>query len=162
MLLDDWENYLNGLCVLHKTVLHTVGGRRAFIPFGTDETPVNNSKLSSPYIRHSYFNGAGQQESLWVFNSEILFLVNVPTSTGNMEEKVKEARREAFSLLQDFEARIRYDYENGDICELLSDMGEAVIEPIGPEDQTAYGWSYTLRITGEKPDHDPEKWNEPV
>lgn len=160
MLLDDWESYIRYLSILNKKVRHTVGGLRAWIPFGSDETPVNNSKLKSPYVRHNYFGGNGSKETLWVFSSELLFIVNVPSTERNLEENIKIARYVAFTIMEEYDRRIRYDYENGDICELISDMGEPVVEPIGPVDQKGYGWKYTTRITGERPDYMPEEWDD--
>jgi hypothetical protein len=157
MTLADIEQYFESLCVANKLVKHGVNNR-AWIPFGSEESPEKNAKIKSPYVQHSYFFGGGLNHTQWVYTSELFFLVNISPYKGNIEEQMNQARDKAHKILLQFDAKIISDNETGVTCHLFEDLQEAEMEPLDLVNQLETGWIYRIRMIVDRKNVNQNDW----
>ena len=157
MLLKDWEEYLESLCANHASLLHTADNRR-FVKYGTEEAATNQSKLGSPFVRHTHFDYNHLVPSRNRYSSTLFFLGKISKNTLAFEEAVRQVRDATQLIADEFDARIRSDYENGYTCSLLKDIEGASVVAVDMTEQDCYGWEYTISLIDENFDVDTNKW----
>lgn len=150
------EDYIVTLCIKHKKVLHNSGGT-AFTPLHFDEESFVNNKLKPVYVRIEDCAAQYRNEQMqWTVPIKILKNVPSAGALNRRVETISAASGETLQIALDFEARIRHMYE--DECFFIQSLLPFSIEPIGMEDQSAFGWRLTLRFTTTQIGYDINKW----
>ncbi len=158
---QNFQDYITSLSVVHKKVLHTIGGRKSFFRMdGEEDTAAISTDATSPMVAIAGFSGQVQQQTRLVYRARILFLSHVPESaTESMADEIEEAQNEAFEVMMDFWSRIVWEYENGDKCAFMNELLNPSFEPVGPINQWEYGWAMDIYFSVDSPDYNPANWN---
>ncbi|MDH7463966.1 hypothetical protein QEG73_21875 [Chitinophagaceae bacterium 26-R-25] len=159
-LIGDHEAYLQEICSKNKLLSEGKSDKKVFYAFGEDEAISSTDKAISPYVKHVMFAGVGKQESLWLYTSFIQVLVNVKTTgtSNGIQKAIADARNLAHKIITQLDARIQKDFDEGDRCFYMNKLLDPQIQPIGPEDQTAYGWEYTISFSTDRDEYNESDW----
>jgi hypothetical protein len=150
------EDYIEMLCVKHKKLRHGVSGR-AFTGLHFADENFGANQLKPIYLRIEDCAAQSNRDQLqWTV--ELLILKNVPSAGVGAKrvEVITQASDETLEIAQDFDARIRRDYEEE--CLFIKGLLGSTIEPIGVLDQQAYGWKLTIRFRLEEPTYNINAW----
>ena len=158
-MLEAYEDYLEAL--LEKNVLLASSPKKKLVRFGSDlPAPERMSNLASTYVVHTEFFSATLAESLQQWNS-VLELRQQVSSTGPLETNIRAAKRRTLEIAEQIVSRLVHDAETGVSCELLNALDDNVqMDPLGLEDENAYGWRISLRFTVNRYEYDDADWNE--
>jgi hypothetical protein len=159
-MLTVWETYLETLCRKNKTLAHLAKGKRSWIGYGTDEAAPEKGMLHNYYVKHTEFEADGALLTIWRYQSSLQVLMNVNISKGNTESAIRDARRLTLKLAEAIDARIIKDYEDGVSCNLFTNLDESRLRPIGPVDESAYGWQLDITFSNDRAEVDPDEWDE--
>ena len=55
-MITVYEQYLEALCRKHKTLRHGAEGRRAWVPFGSENPATEKGKMQEYYMVHKDFS----------------------------------------------------------------------------------------------------------
>jgi len=151
---EDIENYLKGLAIKHKQLLHDNGGA-AFIQMGIADEVTTVTDRKKVYIRVMDVSSSIVNEYMsWVV--QIAFLKELPAMRKNAD--VDAASKLTQQIMYDFDARIREQYDEE--CYFVKKLQSPSLEPVGLTDQSAIGWMYTWRFFTDQPDYDLNAWEE--
>lgn len=157
-MLTTWEEYLEDLCTAYQPLAHMQGSKRAWIPYGSSEAAPEKGNLKPLYVKHQDFEAEGRDQSIWRYTSTLQVLQQVNISKGNAEAAIKTARQATLTVAQAIDARLIADYESGDSCLTIADLGEVTLKPIDLTDQSAWGWEMVIVFTGYRHEIDPDDW----
>ncbi len=159
-MLAEWETYLETLCKNYKPLGHLSNGKRAWVPYGSDEVAPEKGNLKPNYVKHVEFDAQGEDYNIWKYTSSLQVLVNANIAKGNAEGAIRQARQLALKIAQQLDARIISDFEDGTTCSTFGDLGQSRLTPVGMVDESAYGWQLDINFSNYRPDVDTDEWEE--
>ena len=127
-----------------------------------DEAPVAVPGIKKVYVKLMYMNLNGRNADLLVWEAQIRILANIP-ATAPQAQAIEDARNITQMIAMDFDARIRWEFEDRDEdsrCYFITSIGEPTFSPVGLVDQNAIGWDYFFRFQTDRPGYDAAKWTE--
>jgi uncharacterized protein related to proFAR isomerase len=156
-MLEAYEDYLEALLDAN---VEMASNKKKLVRFGSDlPAPERMSNMAGTYVVHSEFFAATQAESLQQWNSVLELRQQVPLS-GSLETNIRTARRRTLQIAEQIISRLVHDADYGISCELINALDDNVqLDPLGLEDENAYGWRISLRFTTTRYEYDATDWN---
>jgi len=163
MNYQDFEDYLQMLCVSHTDLQHGAGGRVSFIRLFSGDETNSIAQRPNPYIVIVENITARQvgdiDENKYVQNWTISFLGKANVLSIDPTSNRDAVIQTVWEIMMQFIARIKKDWVD-DQCGPLKGldwrMNWRVIQDLELENH--YGWELQLNQTIKAPDYDPAKW----
>jgi hypothetical protein len=165
MQVKPFQEYLKGLCVLHKELQHGVNGKTSFIYLMSSDELSSLPENPAPIILIvDNITGAatGGEESsilrqLWQFS----ILGKIDLSVGNTTDAITNMLQKTFEIGMQIFAKMRIDLYN-DSCGSLAGMQLNKVTYKVEETmliESHYGFEFSISQITEAPEYDPLKWN---
>jgi hypothetical protein len=156
-MLEAYEDYIESILDKNVDLAHP---KKKLVRFGSDlPAPERMSNMAPTYVVHTEFFAATTGESLQQWNS-VLELRQQVASTGPLETNIRAAKRRTLAIAEQIVSRLVHDAEFGASCELINALDDNVqMDPLGLEDENAYGWRISLRFTTTRYEYNASDWN---
>jgi hypothetical protein len=170
--IDEFQDYLEDLCVKNKEILHTAAtevapaGQRTFSRFESEEhiNAITNCQGKNIVVVADYFGQRiGEVEGYQMRNTvSIYFAVKRESGSNDNTDEINSAIKKAEEIMFQFIKRLEKDFDEG--CNALEFLEPERMSWTKIENQpwldNYYGWDLSLSFKSYMPDFDPDDWEE--
>jgi hypothetical protein len=160
--IDTFQDYLEGLCEVHKLVQHNVAGIRSFASFASDEEVQQLATNAGPNIVVvSHYSGRSFGESDAQQMRTTVGIRFASKSLSYNTADIEAALLTSWNIMWDFISRWRKDVHD-DSCGALRGIELQNLNwdeiPDQPFLENHYGWELQVNFKSIQPQYDAAHW----
>jgi hypothetical protein len=161
--IDTLQDYLEGLCILHADLLHTVDGRRSFARFQSEEEvqQLATNSGNNVVVVSSFYGSAKGSADMQELRQHLRLVFGSKASSYNTAD-INTALEKAWQIMWDFVARWRYDFDADECNAILEGIDFTSIQynEVEPFLEQHYGWELQVSFTTNQPALVAARWSD--